>query len=67
MNGQEIKYYIDDDKRFIIENYNWSKPFSNFLPGIAGKWGIPLWVYYVNRVQGISSRLCPYFSVKLTK
>ena len=55
MNGQEIKYYFDDDKRFIIENYNWSKPFSNFLPGIAGKWGIPLWVYYVNRVQGISS------------
>ncbi len=40
---------------FIIENYNWAKPFSNFLPGIAGKWGVPAWVYYLNRGQVISS------------
>ena len=25
---------------FEIRNYNWAKPFSNFLPGIAGPWGV---------------------------
>ncbi len=55
MNGQKVKYYLDDKNCFVIENYNWAKPFSNFFPGIGGKWGIPLWVFYVNRAQGISS------------
>ncbi len=40
---------------FIIQNYNHTKPFSNFFPGIAGVWGIPMWVFYVNRGQCISS------------
>ncbi len=40
---------------FIIENYNQSKPFSNFFPGIAGIWGVPMWVFYVNRGQCIAS------------
>ena len=39
----------------MIENYNHSKPFSNFLPGIAGLWGIPMWVFYVNRGQCVAS------------
>ena len=55
MNEQKIRYYIDEKKHFVIENYNWAKSFSNFFPGIGGKWGVPLWVYYVNRAQGISS------------
>ena len=46
-------YYFDQDT-FVIENYNTKKTFANFLPGIAGKMGIPLWVFYVNRAQGIS-------------
>ncbi len=46
-------YYKNHD--FVIENYNQKKPFSNFLPGIAGKMGIPLWAFYVNRGQGIAS------------
>lgn len=50
-----VGYYLDDEKRFVVENYNWAKPFSSFFPGIGGKWGIPLWIYYVNRGQGISS------------
>ncbi|MDP8266162.1 MAG: hypothetical protein P9M07_04375 [Candidatus Aceula meridiana] len=49
------KYYLDNDSRFIIENYNTAKPFTNFFPGIAGVWGIPMWVFYVNRGQCISS------------
>ena len=30
-------YYFDEKQRFVIENYNSSKPFASFLPGIAGK------------------------------
>ncbi len=40
---------------FVIEEYNWAPAFSNFLPGIAGAWGIPLWAYYVNRGQAMAS------------
>lgn len=48
-------YYFDHNKRFIIEDYHKAKTFSSFLPGIAGKEGIPIWSFYVNRGQGISS------------
>jgi len=40
---------------FTIDNYQKQKPFSSFLSGIAGKMGIPLWAFYVNRGQLISS------------
>jgi len=49
------KYYLNERDEFVIENYNFSKPFANFFPGIAGKFGIPMWVFYVNRGQAISS------------
>jgi len=39
----------------VIENYNFAKPLANFFPGIAGKYGIPMWVFYVNRAQGMVS------------
>lgn len=48
-------YYFDNQGRFVIENFAHVKPFSSFLPGIAGVQGIPLWAYYVNRGQGIAS------------
>jgi hypothetical protein len=48
-------YSFDDAYRFVIQNYNWASPFSNFFPGIAGKWGIPMWIYYVNRAQAVCS------------
>ena len=40
---------------FEINQYDEQKTFSSFLPGLAGPKGIPLWAYYVNRGQGISS------------
>lgn len=40
---------------FVQKNYQKQKPFSSFLPGIAGKKGIPLWSFYVNRGQVITS------------
>jgi len=46
--------YSYQNKVFVIKNYNKSKTFSNFLPGLAGKRGIPLWAFYVNRTQLIS-------------
>lgn len=56
MSGRKARLYLDSDTgRFVVENYNWARPFSNFLPGIAGRWGVPLWLYYVNRGQVVSS------------
>src|SRR3989344_6856131 len=48
-------YELMPDGRFIIKQYNDKRPFSNFLPGIAGLFGTPMWVFYVNRGQGIAS------------
>lgn len=46
---------LDEFGRFVIEDYNRTKPFASFLPGIAGFYGIPLWVFYVNRGQCVTS------------
>lgn len=52
---KKVKYYIDSNNEFVIENYNYGGAFSNFLPGIAGLFGIPMWVFYVNRGQAVCS------------
>jgi hypothetical protein len=46
---------FDEKNRYLIENYDTAPPFTSFLPGIAGPMGIPLWVFYVNRGQAITS------------
>lgn len=48
-------YTLDGDHRFNISDYQKQRPFSNTLPGIAGPLGIPMWVFYVNRGQAITS------------
>lgn len=48
-------YEIAENGSFVIKNYNLSSSFASFLPGIAGVAGIPMWVFYVNRGQCISS------------
>jgi hypothetical protein len=40
---------------FHVTDFNSTRPFSSFLPGIAGTSGKPLWVFYTNRGQCISS------------
>jgi len=55
MDKDKIDYSYDAQQRFVVENYNWAKPFSGFFPGIAGEWGIPLWTYYVSRGQAVCS------------
>ncbi|GAB6107785.1 cellobiose phosphorylase [Fusibacter bizertensis] len=49
-----MSYYFKENQ-FVIKNYDKQKTFSSFLPGIAGVKGIPLWVFYANRGQGITS------------
>ncbi len=46
---------FDDFNRFVMSDYTKSRPFASFLPGIAGPTGIPLWAFYVNRGQAITS------------
>ena len=48
-----MKHYKFENNQFKVLDYNRQSPFSNFLPGVAGKMGIPLWVFYLNRGQGI--------------
>jgi len=47
-------YAVNNDE-FVIEDYNNAKAFASFLPAIAGLWGKPLWVYYVNRGQAVAN------------
>ncbi len=53
--SQNVKYRLSDSGEFIISNYNASKLFSSFFPGVAGKDGIPMWLFYVNRGQCVCS------------
>jgi hypothetical protein len=55
LRDKKADYRVEPNGSFVIENYNEAKPFSNFLPGVAGPFGIPLWAFYVNRGQGIAS------------
>ncbi len=40
---------------FHLTDFNAARAFSSFLPGIAGAYGKPLWAFYTNRGQCISS------------
>ena len=52
---KKVKYYLNKNGEFVIENYQSAKAFSSFFPGIAGVWGIPIWAFYVNRGQCMTS------------
>ncbi|WP_040978143.1 hypothetical protein [Oceanobacillus jeddahense] len=47
-------YRLMDNNAFVMEGFQRFHPFSSFLPGIAGKSGIPLWAFYVNRGQAMA-------------
>ncbi|WP_008826269.1 hypothetical protein [Haloplasma contractile] len=49
-----VKYSFENGN-FVIDSFDKAKTFSSFLPGIAGLKGIPMWAFYVNRGQAISS------------
>lgn len=48
-------YQLYPDGRFVLRDYNRKKPFCDFLPGIAGLYGTPLWAFFVNRGQCLAS------------
>ena len=50
-----IKYNLNEENEFIIEDYDKAKTFASFLPGIAGLDGIPMWSFYLNRGQAMGS------------
>src|SRR5882672_1798627 len=50
-----MPYGLSSDGSFIIEDFQQEKVFANFFPGVAGLYGIPMWAFYVNRGQAISS------------
>ncbi|RME84323.1 MAG: cellobiose phosphorylase, partial [Caldilineae bacterium] len=41
--------------RYVLPDFDRWPPFSSFLPGIAGPLGVPMWAFYVNRGQAITS------------
>jgi len=46
---------FDEVGRYIYDDYDSQDPFSDFLPGLAGIYGKPLFAFFVNRGQGIAS------------
>src|SRR5688572_8268400 len=50
-----VKYSLNTKGAFNIADYNHNKIYSNYFPGVAGVWGIPMWVFYVSRGQFIVS------------
>jgi hypothetical protein len=55
MYGEEEKSMFDELGRYILRNYDEMRPMANFLAGVGGYWGVPLWLFYVNRGQGVTS------------
>lgn len=45
---------INETNSEVMYDYHLKRPFSGFLPGVAGTTGIPIWCFYVNRGQGVS-------------
>ncbi len=50
-----MSYRLNENGSFEITNFSQEKVFANFFPGVAGLYGIPMWAFYINRGQGISS------------
>lgn len=47
--------FYDAKGRYTQRHFGRQPPFSSFLPGVAGLWGIPAWCHYNNRGQAVSS------------
>ncbi len=48
-------FYDEMQQSFVMEDFARQRPFASFLPGIAGPYGLPMWVFYTNRGQAIAS------------
>ena len=50
-----IPRFTTTTDRYVLEDYDAKSTFASFLPGVAGYYGKPVWAFYVNRGQGIST------------
>jgi len=55
LNADGSVMLFDKLKRFVMEDYDAKSNFASFLPGVAGYFGKPVWAFYVNRGQVIST------------
>ena len=46
---------FDNLGRYVMKDYDETKPMANFLPALGGVWGYPMWAFFVNRGQGITA------------
>ena len=53
--ASEDSAMFDDNGRYVMRNFDEIKPMSNFLAGLGGLWGVPMWAFYVNRGQGMTA------------
>lgn len=53
--GSDSEAMFDSLGRYILKDFDSIKPMSNFLAGLGGLWGLPMWAFYVNRGQGITA------------
>lgn len=51
--GERRRYRHESGDRYRIDRYDETPGFCSFLPGVAGRDGVPLWCFYVNRAQAI--------------
>mmetsp|Transcript_5537 Transcript_5537/g.12369 ORF Transcript_5537/g.12369 Transcript_5537/m.12369 type:complete len:1160 (+) Transcript_5537:156-3635(+) len=46
---------FDSNGRYVMKNFDVAKPMSDFLNGLGGVWGVPMWAFFINRGQAIAS------------
>ncbi|CAB9514186.1 expressed unknown protein [Seminavis robusta] len=54
-NDKQHQQEYDEIGRYIVDDYDTKPAFADFLPGLAGIYGKPLYAFYTNRGQGIAS------------
>jgi hypothetical protein len=53
--SSSYSHLFDNMGRYIFEDYDAQTVFSDFLPGLAGVYGKPLYAFYINRGQAIAA------------
>ena len=53
-NSGRLSFSLSTD-RYVVEDYDAKSTFASFLPGVAGYFGKPVWAFYVNRGQAVST------------
>jgi hypothetical protein len=46
---------FDSSGRYVMKNFDMAKPMADFLNGLGGFWGVPMWAFFINRGQAIAS------------